>query len=88
MRKAFDKNVQTVWRTEGLKTFTVDLGRDAEITGFSYTPAQDDNLAGTIYKYRFKSVWMARIGKVLYAECELRYAQSVSSDEFSPVGTL
>lgn len=54
MRKAFDKNVQTVWRTEGLKTFTVDLGRDAEITGFSYTPAQDDNLAGTIYKYRFE----------------------------------
>ena len=54
MRKAFDKNVQTVWRTEGLKTFMVDLGRDAEITGFSYTPAQDDNLAGTIYKYRFE----------------------------------
>ena len=37
-----------------LKTFMVDLGRDAEITGFSYTPAQDDNLAGTIYKYRFE----------------------------------
>ena len=30
------------------------FGRDAEITGFSYTPAQDDNLAGTIYKYRFE----------------------------------
>ena len=63
MRKAFDKNVQTVWRTEGLKTFMVDLGRDAEITGFSYTPAQDDNLAGTIYKYRFEVSMDARIGK-------------------------
>ena len=54
MNKAFDKNVQTVWLAEGLKPLTVDLGRDAEITGFSYTPAPDDNLIGTIYKYRFE----------------------------------
>lgn len=53
-RAAIDNNVQTVWRTEGLKPLTVDLGKVSEITGFSYTPSPDDNLNGTIYKYRFE----------------------------------
>lgn len=54
IRKAFDGNTQTVWRTEGLKPLTVDMGQATDIQGFSYTPAQDDYLAGTIYKYRFE----------------------------------
>lgn len=53
-RAAIDNDVQTVWRTEGLKPLTVDLGKDVEMTGFSYTPSSDDNLNGTIYKYKFE----------------------------------
>ena len=71
MRKAFDKNVQTVWRTEGLKTFTVDLGRDAEITGFSYTPAQTIIWQELSINTVLKSVWMARIGNM----CHIRGVQ-------------
>ena len=37
MRKAFDKNVQTVWRTEGLKTFMVEL-----------PPTSNVNVTGTL----------------------------------------
>ena len=53
-RAAFDNDVHTVWRTEGLQPLTIDLGQISELTGFSYTPATDDNLRGTIYKYRFE----------------------------------
>ena len=53
-RAAIDNDVQTVWRTEGLKPLTVDLGETVEMTGFSYTPSSDDNLNGTIYKYKFE----------------------------------
>lgn len=59
-RKSIDEDMQTVWRTEGLKPLTVDLGREAEITGFSYTPSPDGNLDGTIYKYAF---YVSRDGK-------------------------
>lgn len=53
-RAAIDNDVQTVWRTDGLKPLTVDLGETVEMTGFSYTPSSDDNLNGTIYKYKFE----------------------------------
>ncbi|EJX06068.1 coagulation factor 5/8 type domain protein [gut metagenome] len=53
-RAAIDNDVQTVWRAEGLKPLTVDLGETVEMTGFSYTPSPDDNLNGTIYKYKFE----------------------------------
>lgn len=52
-RKAIDGNPKSVWCTSGLVPLVVDLGRDAEITGFTYAPASDGNLLGTIYKYRF-----------------------------------
>ena len=51
--KAIDGNLQSVWRTEGLIPLVVDLGSETEITGFSYAPATDENLDGTIYKYNF-----------------------------------
>lgn len=54
VRYAIDDDIRTVWRSEGLTPLTVDLGQEVEITGFSYTPPSDDNLAGTIYKYRFE----------------------------------
>lgn len=53
-RAAFDNNVKTVWRAEGLQPLTIDLGQTSELTGFSYTPSSDDNLTGTIYKYKFE----------------------------------
>lgn len=53
-RAAFDNDVQTVWRAEGLQPLTIDLGKMSELTGFSYTPSSDDNLTGTIYKYKFE----------------------------------
>ena len=60
-RAAIDNDVQTVWRTEGLKPLTVDLGETVEMTGFSYTPSSDDNLNGTIYKYKFEVLSLIHI---------------------------
>lgn len=51
---AVDNDIQTVWRAEGLEPLTVDMGKEYQVTGFSYTPSPDDNLAGTIFKYRFE----------------------------------
>lgn len=53
-RMAIDHSMQTVWRTEGLKSLTVDMGQEIDMTGFTYAPAPDDNLRGTIYKYTFE----------------------------------
>ena len=51
--KAIDGDRNTVWRTDGLVPLVVDLGQEAEITGFTYAPAADDHLEGTLYKYAF-----------------------------------
>lgn len=71
---AFDNDIQTVWRTAGLQPLTVDLSKISEITGFSYTPSPDDNLTGTIYKYKFE---VSLDGKQ-WQECE-------TSGEFSNI---
>lgn len=52
-RLAIDNDRNTVWRVSSLKPLVVDMGRVAEVTGFSYTPASADDLMGTIYKYAF-----------------------------------
>ena len=51
--KAIDGDRNTVWRTDGLVPLVVDLGQETEITGFTYAPAADDHLEGTLYKYAF-----------------------------------
>ena len=53
-RMAADHSMQTVWRAEGLKPLTVDMGQEIDMTGFTYAPAPDDNLRGIIYKYTFE----------------------------------
>lgn len=52
-RQAVDGDRNTVWRTGSLKPLAVDMGRELQVTGFSYAPATGDDLAGTIYKYAF-----------------------------------
>ena len=51
-RTAIDGNRESVWRSNALTPLVVDMGKVEEIKGFSYVPAKED-LAGTIYKYRF-----------------------------------
>lgn len=48
--------------TETLTPLVVDMGKEVEIAGFSYAPAQEEDLTGTIYKYNFMSAGMVRIG--------------------------
>lgn len=36
------------------------MGKEVEIAGFSYAPAQEEDLTGTIYKYNF---YVSRDGK-------------------------
>lgn len=50
---AFDGKRESAWKVDGLKPLTVDMGRDIEIAGFSYSPVNGDDLTGTIFKYNF-----------------------------------
>ena len=51
--QAIDGDRSTGWHTNSLKPLTVDMGREVQVTGFSYAPVTGDDLAGTIYKYAF-----------------------------------
>ena len=57
---AIDGRQETVWKTDTLTSLVVDMGKDVEMAGFSYTPAQKEDLTGTIYKYNF---YVSRNGK-------------------------
>ena len=57
---AIDGKQETVWKTETLTPLVVDMGKEVEIAGFSYAPAQEEDLTGTIYKYNF---YVSRNGK-------------------------
>ncbi len=52
-KEAIDGNAETVWRADGLTALVVDMGKEAQVAGFSYAPAPKDALDGTIYKYNF-----------------------------------
>lgn len=51
--QAIDGDRNTGWHTNSLKPLTVDMGREVQVTGFSYAPVTGDDLTGTIYKYVF-----------------------------------
>ena len=40
-------------KAEGLIPLVVDMGKEEAIAGFCYAPVAEENLSGTIYKYRF-----------------------------------
>lgn len=50
---AIDGNRGTAWRADVLTPLVVDMGKEEAIAGFCYSPVEEDNLSGTIYKYRF-----------------------------------
>ena len=50
---AIDGNRETAWKSEGLIPLVVDMGKEEAIAGFCYAPVVEENLSGTIYKYRF-----------------------------------
>lgn len=51
--KAIDGNRATTWHSEGLVPLVVDMGSEEDISGFCYAPTTDNELRGTIFKYRF-----------------------------------
>lgn len=51
--KAFDGNIQTSWKVEGLQSLIVDMGKEEDVTGFCYAPTAEEDLEGTIFKYNF-----------------------------------
>ena len=51
--EAIDGNRATTWHSEGLVPLVVDMGSEEDISGFCYTPTTDNELRGTIFKYRF-----------------------------------
>lgn len=51
--QAIDGKTETVWRANKLLPLVVDMGKEVELAGFSYAPAQREDLTGTIYKYKF-----------------------------------
>ena len=50
---AIDGDRDTAWKAEGLTPLVVDMGKEEAIAGFCYAPVSEENLSGTIYKYRF-----------------------------------
>ena len=52
-RAAFDGDLKTAWKADGLTSLTVDMGEVLDISGFCYAPVRGDDLSGTIFKYRF-----------------------------------
>lgn len=56
--KAIDGDPSTVWQSGGSPlphSLTVDMGRELQISGFSYLPRQDRDLAGVAQDYRFET---------------------------------
>lgn len=51
--EAIDGNRATTWHSEGLVPLVVDMGSEEDISGFCYAPTTDNELRGTIFKYRF-----------------------------------
>lgn len=51
--EAIDGNRATTWHSEGLVPLVVDMGSEEDIRGFCYAPTTDNELRGTIFKYRF-----------------------------------
>jgi len=50
---AIDGDRGSAWKAEGLTPLVVDMGKEETIAGFCYAPVAEENLSGTIYKYRF-----------------------------------
>lgn len=50
---AFDGDLTTEWKVEGLTPLVIDMGKTAAISGFVYAPADDEDLEGTIFRYDF-----------------------------------
>ena len=50
---AFDGDINTAWKADGLTALVVDMGQEEAIAGFCYAPAANEDLTGTIYKYNF-----------------------------------
>ncbi len=50
---AIDGDRKTGWKTEGLTSLIVDMGKEEAIAGFCYAPIDNEDLTGTIYKYNF-----------------------------------
>ena len=50
---AFDGDLTTEWKAEGLTPLVIDMGKTAAISGFVYAPADDEDLEGTIFRYDF-----------------------------------
>ena len=71
---AFDGKRETVCKFNSLKPIVIDLGKDYSISGFSYSPALGDDLAGTIFKYNF---YISKDGK--------SWIKCVSNGEFSNI---
>ena len=51
--ETIDGNRATTWHSEGLVPLVVDMGSEEDISGFCYAPTTDNELRGTIFKYRF-----------------------------------
>ncbi len=52
-RAAFDGDIKTAWKTDGLVPLTVDMGEIHDISGFCYAPVRGEDLSGTVFKYNF-----------------------------------
>lgn len=50
---AIDGNVATSWKADGLTSLVVDMGKEETVAGFCYAPVAEEDLTGTIYKYKF-----------------------------------
>lgn len=50
---AIDGQRETAWKAEGLVPLVVDMGKEEAVAGFCYAPVAEEDLTGTIYKYRF-----------------------------------
>lgn len=50
---AFDGDPATEWTVDSLESIQVDMGKVQQISGFVYAPGDDQNLEGTIFRYRF-----------------------------------
>jgi alpha-L-fucosidase len=50
---AFDGDINTAWKADGLTALVVDMGQEEAIAGFCYAPVANEDLTGTIYKYNF-----------------------------------
>jgi alpha-L-fucosidase len=58
VENAFDGNPRTVWVSRKVVKsrpleISINMGEELEISGFTYTPAVNENQSGTIYTYNF-----------------------------------